>query len=398
MRVNKKFILMILILTILLSAISSAATISTDQYEISRDRIDDMLKIDAFKEVYITIKTKEENSIRSGVYLKGNASKVVRIDKSIISVLPESSETIKLTIFGLGVGNFNGTFELSEMDVEIPINIRVYDPDLIPVSALYIELEPTQEKIHLGRDFKFRVNIYNLLVEKNYNVSLKYSLWEIQNNTLNKSIYEENEEIEVKTSDSLIREFKIPRDISTGAYSLRVDAQYLNLTSSASTVFFATIPFYMYKILWFRIWHLILLTILIIAGIFGRRYYQKQQEAKKRYHTQFDLRLLPKPGPRSAFIGKIAETEYEAYLDLDKLTTHTIVAGSTGGGKTVAAQDIVEEALLKNIAVIVFDPTAQWSGMLRKSQNKKMLDLFPKTRWYEAFYKDGRNRRISNTG
>ena len=55
---------------------------------------------------------------------------------------------------------------------------------------------------------------------------------------------------------------------------------------------------------------------------------------------------------------------------MDTLTTHSLVAGSTGGGKSVTAQVLIEEALDKGIGVIVFDPTAQWSGMLRKLQNK----------------------------
>ena len=41
------------------------------------------------------------------------------------------------------------------------------------------------------------------------------------------------------------------------------------------------------------------------------------------------------------------------------------------------AQDLVEEALLKNVAVIVFDPTAQWSGFLRKNKDKGVLNLYP---------------------
>ena len=63
---------------------------------------------------------------------------------------------------------------------------------------------------------------------------------------------------------------------------------------------------------------------------------------------------------------------------LEKLKTHTIVAGATGGGKTVAAQDIAEEALKHNTAVIVFDPTAQWTGLLKKCQDKTMLRLYEK--------------------
>ena len=49
------------------------------------------------------------------------------------------------------------------------------------------------------------------------------------------------------------------------------------------------------------------------------------------------------------------------------------MAGATGSGKTIAAQDIVEEALGKGTAVVVFDPSAQWTGFLRKCQSTAML-------------------------
>ena len=100
-------------------------------------------------------------------------------------------------------------------------------------------------------------------------------------------------------------------------------------------------------------------------------------EKKKRYRIPIEFDLLPKSGPRVIKLGKIAETNVPAYLELERLTTHTIVAGATGGGKSIAAQVVIEEALMKNIAVIAFDPTAQWSGMLRKCTDKKMMAYYP---------------------
>ncbi|MFH1788096.1 MAG: DUF87 domain-containing protein [Candidatus Altiarchaeota archaeon] len=58
------------------------------------------------------------------------------------------------------------------------------------------------------------------------------------------------------------------------------------------------------------------------------------------------------------------------------LQTHTLIAGATGCGKTVAAQVMIEEALLRDVAVIVFDPTAQWTGFLRPNQSRGMLNLY----------------------
>jgi len=122
-------------------------------------------------------------------------------------------------------------------------------------------------------------------------------------------------------------------------------------------------------------WILLLFLILLAALAFFL--IRKHLQGKKRYAFKLELSELPKPGERSAFVGKIAETEHKTYFDLEQFKVHTIVAGATGGGKSVAAQVIVEEALLKNVAVIVFDPTAQWSGMLRKCNDKFMFSLYP---------------------
>ncbi|MCX6768008.1 MAG: DUF853 family protein [Candidatus Micrarchaeota archaeon] len=98
----------------------------------------------------------------------------------------------------------------------------------------------------------------------------------------------------------------------------------------------------------------------------------------KRYLSKIDFATLPQPGPDGGFLGLIAETNVRAFVDFQKLTMHTLVAGGSGSGKTVAAQVIAEEALKKGIAVVVFDPTAQWSGFLRPQKNREMLAAYKK--------------------
>ncbi len=63
---------------------------------------------------------------------------------------------------------------------------------------------------------------------------------------------------------------------------------------------------------------------------------------------------------------------------MDKLQTHSIAAGGTGSGKSVSAQVVAEELLKRNVPVIVFDPTAQWTGYIRPNKDKQMLALYPK--------------------
>jgi DNA helicase HerA-like ATPase len=66
---------------------------------------------------------------------------------------------------------------------------------------------------------------------------------------------------------------------------------------------------------------------------------------------------------------------------------HTLIAGATGGGKTIAAQVIIEEALLHKKSVIVFDPTAQWTGFFKPSDDKAMLKRY---KYFEMKVKDAR--------
>jgi hypothetical protein len=88
---------------------------------------------------------------------------------------------------------------------------------------------------------------------------------------------------------------------------------------------------------------------------------------------------MPKTSPQNAFIGASADAPGtpKIFFDPDKLCTHLLAAGATGSGKTVAAQVLVEEALKKGVSVVVFDPTAQWTGFLRQQKNDEMLSRYP---------------------
>ena len=123
---------------------------------------------------------------------------------------------------------------------------------------------------------------------------------------------------------------------------------------------------------------------IIFGGLatFGVWYYRKKLEEKRlaalKFKVDIDLDTLPKPGLRSSLLGKVMEYDAKAYINLESLKLHSIVAGSTGGGKTVTAQVICEGALMNGVDVIVFDPSAQWSGFLKKCQESKMLNVYEK--------------------
>ncbi|HLP80332.1 MAG TPA: helicase HerA-like domain-containing protein [Acidobacteriota bacterium] len=58
----------------------------------------------------------------------------------------------------------------------------------------------------------------------------------------------------------------------------------------------------------------------------------------------------------NAFIATSKNSNARIQYDLNNLTRHAVVVGSTGSGKTVMAKALVEEALIQGIPVIAIDP------------------------------------------
>ncbi|PIY59866.1 hypothetical protein COY95_04810, partial [Candidatus Woesearchaeota archaeon CG_4_10_14_0_8_um_filter_47_5] len=102
----------------------------------------------------------------------------------------------------------------------------------------------------------------------------------------------------------------------------------------------------------------------------------KKEKSKKSRYLMPSYKLLPQSDERSLWIGQVAGTNHQAYFNPDKLTTHAIVAGSTGAGKSVAASIIVEECLLKKVPAVVFDPTSQWTGFVKPCRDPNLIKFY----------------------
>jgi len=351
-------------------------------YEINPEVVVKSLKLGDFSEVLVTITNKENIPISLTFSLEGKVIPVITLSKGTEVIGPISSAELKLTLFGDDTSFYDGFLVISgDINEKIPINLTVSESVGVPVDAILLEIELLTENVYIGDLLKYKVNVQNLLTGRIYNISLTYSIDKIGGTSykLDKSFFSETEIIPITTSVSKVKEFEFPDFLRPGDYVLNVEAKYFGLTSSASRRFSVIEPFWDYAILgilplrWLIFGSGVFIIIIYVFIIFKRR-----AGKKKRYVSKIDFKLLPKPGPRSAYIGMIAETNKKAYFDLEQLTTHTMVAGSTGGGKTVSAEVLVEEALEKGVAVIVFDPTAQWSGFLRKNTVSKMFALYPK--------------------
>ena len=346
-------------------------------YIVSISEINRKLRLGNFLQEKITLYSFKERPANIYFTIEGNVSHLIKMDKETMLLAPHSDDYLTLTIFGVGEpGIYNGSLLMTgDINATIPISIEVLPKDKLPVQALLIDLELNRNVVYPGSVLKFKTDLRNLLTDIQYPVQLIYTIQDLEGE---ETIWAYDTNVFLKTSFSLLKNALIPRRAKTGDYILRVTANYLGLSAGTSAIFKVSTPWYLIGIVGpIRVWHLLLFLLLVGLGVLAYWQIKKRIEEKKKFHLKVELNELPKPGPRSIFVGKIAETEHKTYFNLEAFMTHTIDAGSTGGGKTVSAQVIIEEVLEKGVAVMVFDPTAQWTGMLRKCTDKTMFSLYP---------------------
>lgn len=361
----------------LVPVVETPEVIEGKDYLVGLAKLNRKLRIGQFLQEKITIYSLKKNPGFVSLSINGTGlDNLITVDKDQLTINSNEQGEFILTVYGREpTGIFNGTIYLDgDFNATIPVEIEVLPKQQLPVQALQIDLEMAEKTMYPGDLARFKADLRNLITDQQYPVELFFT---VQNPEGTETIWSYSTSVYIKTAFSLLKNFKLPNQLSSGDYILRVSARYLDFSSSSSTMFHIAVPFWQRIVLGLRMWawFLILLAIagIAVAVVMIRR----NIESKKKFHLKVEMDELPKPGPRSVYVGKIAETDHMTYFGLENFKVHTIVAGSTGGGKSVSAQVVIEEALEKGVAVIAFDPTAQWTGMLRPCKDKMMLSLYP---------------------
>jgi DNA helicase HerA-like ATPase len=276
-------------------------------------------------------------------------------------------------------GLYNGYIKLkSKTGTEtttIPLQIRVTETSSMQPS---IRIKLAKVSFVPGDKFKMTVFFTNI-VDIHQDIILTSKIKDLKSDR----IVMINELTVYNNMSSIDVELDISKNISLGEYVASSTLSYREYSGkinefSDSESFSIVKPFLERTYFFLPNW---LYLIILIASVFLGFLVSKSMkfiESRRRFHLEVDQSQLPQPGDRTAFVGYLAERNVRTFFEVDKLTTHALIAGSTGGGKSVSAQVIVEEALQKGVCVIVFDPTAQWSGFLRKNADKQMLGLYAK--------------------
>jgi len=341
-----------------------------------------------------TVRIKLSNTLNNkntiSLSAEGDVKQFIFFEKSSIELEPNEIRDVLIKIVApkkIEPGNYDGDLVLKSGEEEgrIPVTIRILHPE---GKLLDVKIQPLTPTVAPGEILRLQTDLLNLGKTKKVDVQFDLQLLDVETGEI---INRQEEAFAVETTISTVKELRIPEEIKPGRYMVKATAYYSAIegTMQASSIAYIRVAYPFFKRKLFGIPLLIyLLIVMIIAVIIGGLFYVRYLEyRKKRFKVKVDMSKLPQAGPNSAFIGKIAETGIRTFLDLNKLQMHTLVAGATGSGKTIAAQDIIEEALLHKKSVIVFDPTAQWTGFLRKCEDKTMLKRY---KYFDMKIKDSR--------
>ena len=370
----KKLILLILLLvTTSVLAVSYGNPIIKENYEISRDTIERTIEKGTLFEDFIEIANHQNSPMEVFFKPSGQVEPLISSKLTGTTIEPKSSKKYYFYIKGSELGEYSGKMILSGgVSEEIQVKINITNQ---PQNPIYIiELHPLKKSFYLTNQIYFKLDITKLTHSSIENITLVYNLINKSDETVELG----TQVLTIGSTTQLLKKFNFPENAAEGYYRIQVLATHQGKTIEAISLIIGNISPMSRKVLGVPVWVIIIIVSIIILAIITFLLIRRYINSKKKYKMSLDIKSLPKKDKKFLWLGKIAEKKNGAYLDPHKLTVHSIVAGATGGGKSIAAQVLIEEALKQNICVIVFDPTAQWSGMLRKLDDKKMFSFYSK--------------------
>ena len=299
-----------------------------------------------------------------------------------LEIEPGSSRTLNLNITAPASelpGSYSGSLSVSssKINTDIPVNIQVLPPDK---KLLDLSVTPVFESVKPGENLKIQTTLNNQGYARNVDVEVSLSLIDPETN---ETLATKGNTYAVGTTLTRVMQLSVPEDTERKPYEVSGTARYTNLdvprvANTITTVKVST-PLWERTVLGMAYSTIgVGLLVLIITSLIGYSVYQYRRKKlleKKRYMENIDLDTIPSGGKREAYMGSLAEMGKRTFMNIDDLTTHALVAGATGSGKTVTGQVMVEEALEEGANVIVLDPTAQWTGFLRENEDSGMLQL-----------------------
>ncbi|MBD3155866.1 MAG: DUF853 family protein [Candidatus Aenigmarchaeota archaeon] len=333
------------------------------------------VEIEAGKlEIYdLWINNTHDGNINVSIHFGGSTSHFLSVDENFIELnfteekdipiyasIPTSTEPAVYT--GEILISGEGYTQRLPVTITVPIVGSMY---------LDIDVKTLTSRVNPNGTAIFRVQVHNIGYRKSFNISINHTAKRLDSNEI---IFRDHEVKEIETSLLLMKNIHIPKNATVGEYSYEVEVKFDGEQISSADTFIVTQSFFTTK----RIRIIILITLLVVSVptvYYSRKFYKKWKASKVRYIFPVDPKSLPKG---EIWLGQVAETDQKATFEMKELKTHVLTAGATGSGKTVSSMIMIEELLEKKIPVVVFDPTAQWTGFVRPCKDQDLLRFYNK--------------------
>ena len=357
-----------IVLAILILAVTSLASA---EVQVEDDIPALSVVVEGEGQVYnIFIENTGEETVNVQNIVFGNLDEVVNIEPNTV-VNP--GETRRLNV-SIAPGNatdqfYTGTISLQSEGASIenvPMAVRVTTKDQIGVR---LNIDSTSERFEPGSDIGTLTVLTGDSEEQAVNMT-----YELRDAYTGKLVQNVSRHVTFQNATSFRQNIESENNFPIGDYYVQASAESERGTITSTATLSVHDPFWTatkYRIAL----GLIVSGIIIGGGVYTRRWYQQNKQDEARYVFPVDYSKLPN-GEDLFEMGKVAETEQDAYIDPDDLTTHAIVSGSTGSGKSVTANVVAEEALEQDIPVVVFDPTAQWTGFVKELKDDNLIEHY----------------------
>ncbi len=305
----------------------------------------------------------------------GDVSDWLEFEESSIELESTSSRTLEMDLqvpVETGPGTFSGDILLSARGRQrtLPFEVNVLEEG---DEYLSLDVNIVDDEVERGDNVTFRLEL-NTESTNELDIEATYTARGPDNRT----VVEAGENVTFTGSYSGFRQMEIPEDTEPGKYNLEVWAKFDNKGVRDMQTFHVLETFWAttagQALLFLGLPIAILAIVISTVHLKGKyKEWKKAKEEQQRYLFPVDDNAIPQKSDRSFWIGKLAGGNKKAYYNPDDLKTHALVAGATGAGKSVGASVFAEEALDQGIPVVVFDPTAQWTGFVNQCEDEELL-------------------------
>ena len=203
----------------------------------SLDAIKKKVRQGSFAEESMTIYNFKNIPTHLTFSVSGSVAPYVKLSMEDAIIQPNASAKLNIRLLGDGVpGLYTGILKLDgDFQALVPIELTIIKEGKIPVEALIIKIDTLQQEAYRGQEFRYKVDLINLLSGTEFDVHLNFTLYDVNRTTI---IPLGEQTTSVPTFISIIRKAALPSDVPLGDYILAVDAKYVGFSANANTLFF----------------------------------------------------------------------------------------------------------------------------------------------------------------